>query len=115
MESIYTILSKETDGNPLEFLVEINPNHSIYQGHFPGMPIVPGVVLLQIVKELVESTFNQKLQLKEASNIKFLKMVLPNEAKELEIVLDIEEGESLTVKAEIRMGGDVYCKMGLVY
>lgn len=115
MEPIYRILSKEVIGNHLKFKVEINPNHPIYEGHFPGMPIVPGAVLLQMVKELLESTLNKKLKLKGASNIKFLKMVLPKEAKELEIVLEMEEGESLKVKVEITMGGDVYCKMGLIY
>lgn len=115
MEPIYSILSNETIENHLKFKIELNASHSIYKGHFPNMPIVPGVVLLQMVKELLESSLRKKLQLKEASNIKFLKMVLPKEVEDLEIELVVEEGESIKVKAEIRKGGDVYCKMGLVY
>ena len=34
--------------------IEMNPAHEIYNGHFPGMPVVPGVCLTQMVKETVE-------------------------------------------------------------
>lgn len=37
-------LKEQTESNgDWSFKVELNPNHSIYTGHFPNQPIVPGV------------------------------------------------------------------------
>lgn len=57
----------------------LNKEHSIYEGHFPGQPIVPGVCIIQMLKEILELSFSQKLLLSEAKQIKFLKMINPEE------------------------------------
>lgn len=34
--------------------VMLNPQHSLYAGHFPQQPVVPGVCTLQMIKECLE-------------------------------------------------------------
>lgn len=34
--------------------VEFLPENPVYKGHFPGMPITPGVLLLTVAREIVE-------------------------------------------------------------
>lgn len=65
--------------NPVEFSVgiRINPDHSIFEGHFPGQPIVPGVAYIEMIREIMELVLQKKLLLKEASNIKFLSITNP--------------------------------------
>lgn len=52
-------------------------DHPALAGHFPGNPIVPGVVLLQSVAEDFENIM-VGARLKEFSKVKFLKSVLPD-------------------------------------
>ena len=65
--------------NPVEFSVgiRINPDHSIFEGHFPGQPIVPCVAYIEMIREIMELVLQKKLLLKEASNIKFLSITNP--------------------------------------
>ena len=51
---------------------------TIYQAHFPGNPITPGVCLLQIATELLELHEGVRLQLHTADAIKFRKPVTPD-------------------------------------
>ena len=32
--------------------VELNPQHPVYKGHFPDMPVAPGVCNIQIIRVL---------------------------------------------------------------
>ena len=60
LDNFYTILSSEQpDETSGTVLLELNPDHAIYQGHFPAHPVVPGVCLLQLIKESVENILLQ--------------------------------------------------------
>lgn len=57
--------------------IEMNPKHDIYNGHFPGNPITPGVCLTQMVKETVEHITKKKLQMVKGDNLKFTAILNP--------------------------------------
>lgn len=57
--------------------IKINPDHKIFEGHFPGQPIVPGVTYIEMIREIMELIYKKKFLLKEASNIKFLSITNP--------------------------------------
>jgi len=73
-ETTSTDLSTE---NTFTATVELNPLHKIYKGHFPEIPVAPGVSLIQLIQEVLAKKINQQLTLKEGSNIKFLAMINP--------------------------------------
>ncbi len=66
-----------TDKTKIEAEIILNPAHPIFKGHFPNLPVVPGVCMVQIVKEIAEKQLQQKLFLSYASNIKFLSVLNP--------------------------------------
>lgn len=77
LKDFYSVISStELEG---EFLTEvkINKNHELYKGHFPGRPVTPGVVLMQLFKEEAERRSQKKLQLETAANVKFMAVVDP--------------------------------------
>ena len=54
LDNFYTILSSESSDSTIWTIqIKLNPGHPVYQGHFPEHPVVPGVCLLQLIKECV--------------------------------------------------------------
>jgi 3-hydroxyacyl-[acyl-carrier-protein] dehydratase len=47
--------------------------HPSLPGHFPGRPIVPGVVLLNLVFEAIRTQFNADVELQSIVSAKFLR------------------------------------------
>ena len=70
------------------------PNtHPSLAGHFPGNPIVPGVVILDEIFQAIESNWRNKQVVK----ISFVKFIRPLQAEQ-KVNLVIEENDLFTVK-----------------
>lgn len=69
----------DTQKEPGQILASVtfDSSHPIFQGHFPGNPVVPGVCMIQIVRELLEEALQYKLMIREGDNIKFLSVINP--------------------------------------
>ena len=78
IKDFYTIQNFSFDTNSMEASVLLNPGHPVYKGHFPGRPVVPGVIQIQMVRELAEEALNQKLFIYEVSSAKYLNMIVPD-------------------------------------
>jgi 3-hydroxyacyl-[acyl-carrier-protein] dehydratase len=93
-------------------VVSLNASHPIYQGHFPGNPVVPGVCQVQMVKELVEKAVNHSLTLFESDNIKFLSMINPllNPQLEFNILIKPISDQQISATASISSGSLVFLK-----
>ncbi|PKP32599.1 MAG: 3-hydroxylacyl-ACP dehydratase [Bacteroidetes bacterium HGW-Bacteroidetes-16] len=77
VKNFYNILSFNASDQHLEATLLFNPDHEVYLGHFPGQPVVPGVIQLQIVKELLEQHLKRQLQLVSMLQAKFLMIIVP--------------------------------------
>lgn len=66
----------------MDFVVD--PSHPSLPGHFPGDPIVPGVVLLDRVIEAIEATHGPLHDLR-LPQVKFLQPLRPGEAARIEL------------------------------
>src|SRR4051812_32532048 len=64
-------------GDKYIITIELNVKHKVYEGHFPGNPIAPGVCLTQMVKETVEHITNKKLTMVTGDNLKFTAVLNP--------------------------------------
>jgi 3-hydroxyacyl-[acyl-carrier-protein] dehydratase len=51
--------------------------HPIFDGHFPGRPVLPGACLVQLVAELAASVAGGEVRLIHAGQIKFISMIDP--------------------------------------
>lgn len=103
LDHFYTSLSSETsDGLTWTVLVKLNPEHRLYEGHFPGHPVVPGVCLLQLIKESAENIRRHKLQYAQIASCKFLSAIHPSTTPNLTVTLTIKEIEEgiLQLQAE---------------
>lgn len=75
--NLFNIINQEISEGNIFATIDINPSHNIFSGHFPGQPVVPGVCMMQIVKELLQSVVNKKIQLLSADYLKFLMIIDP--------------------------------------
>jgi 3-hydroxyacyl-[acyl-carrier-protein] dehydratase len=108
---LYSILSieKETDENT-KIEVELNPQHAIFGGHFPGNPVLPGACMVQMMRELLQDIHHCKLELQKSQNIKFISVVIPgvNNLLTFNIQAKSTPEGSLYVKNTI-YAGDITC------
>lgn len=95
--------------------IVIDPMHPIFEGHFPGAPVTPGVVQMQIVKEIMESHLNKKLAMKAVRTCKFLEVLDPNQTPSVHISIKYKWTEFLEVIASGEFNGKVFFKMQASY
>jgi len=64
--------------------LSIPENHPAYAGHFPGRPVLPGVVLLDAALRVLEQAGGGSARHWEINSAKFLSAVRPGEALTLQ-------------------------------
>ena len=91
LKNFYKIIELDgSDKENIKAIIDLNKDHEVYEGHFPGNPVVPGVCLTQLIKEIMESVENTELILVYADNIKFLAIVNPEINNRLQIYLKVK-------------------------
>lgn len=101
LKDFYKILSEEKiSGSKHTITILINEKHEVFKGHFPGNPIMPGVCMIQIIKELTEKITQQTLMIQTLSNVKFMALINPENNPELRLELDIATTEDNLVKVK---------------
>src|SRR5690606_4259392 len=78
MNDFYTLSHTVQGENKWEGKILFHADHAIFKGHFPGQPVVPGVCMMQIIKEVMESVTNKKWQIRQAAQVKFLQLITPD-------------------------------------
>lgn len=107
----YTVKEKASSDNKITAVIELNASHKIYEGHFPGQPIVPGVCQLQILKEFLEEATGKTLRAGNGDNIKFTGMIIPdkNPLVNIEITYGDKDG-MVAVDAKLFSGETIFTK-----
>lgn len=82
-DSFYYITFLQSTETTLTADLQLNAGHAIFRGHFPNQPVVPGVCLMQMVKEVLEVQINQSLMLIKADFLKFIVPVVPDKTMQL--------------------------------
>ena len=85
----------------IEANTRLNASHRIFNGHFPENPVTPGVVQIQMVKEILENALEKECALKEVGRCKFLAILNPNENSVITITIKYSvEDDVLKVSAQ---------------
>jgi 3-hydroxyacyl-[acyl-carrier-protein] dehydratase len=87
----------------LSFSVEIPPSSSLFAGHFPGRPILPGIAHLALAEKALRELTGQKVAITAVRVLKLRRPVSPGEALELRIDFPDTEGVS---RFEVRANGE---------
>ena len=118
LKDFYTVTSIESkDAQKHQVSIVINKNHEIFKGHFPETPVIPGVCMLQIIKEITEEITNQKLVLQKLVNVKFLTLMNPEVNTNLVVDFEIipTDDALIKVKSNTIFNENIALKMSGVY
>ena len=78
-----------------------NEDAAVFTGHFPGMPIVPGVMQIEMTKFAVELAMKKEYRFKSVKKTKFTEEIKPGDKITIKITLT-ESGPDLNVKAILK-------------
>lgn len=118
--NLYTITAKHVEKEKMEarYELELIPTSIIYQAHFPGNPITPGVCILQMGKELVEDALQKKLNINFVKNVKFLSVLSPRQCTAVNFLLRkmqvMEEGKEVKVQILVEAADEMKAKISMV-
>ena len=104
-------------GERIRGRVTFAPELDIFRDHFPGWPVVPGVLLMEALAQLSGKAIGYTVRLDRGdwpfpilsmmSGVKFRRFVRPGEVVELESVFDALRDESAAMKVRAKVDGAV--------
>lgn len=116
LQDFYSVQNSEKVGNLVRTTLKLNKDHEVYTGHFPGRPVTPGVILMQVFKEEIERILGLKLRLVRATNIKFMAVVDPNTDEELVLESETEDSEDyIKIKGIAKHNNTISLKINALY
>jgi len=109
----FTIEQTEIHTGHISAIVRLNPEHPVYDGHFPGNPVVPGVCQVQIIKEILCSVRDGEFLLSESKMCKFINMMNPKEVTGLKCDISWSENPvgEISFSGELADAERTYLKM----
>ncbi|MBN1926993.1 MAG: hypothetical protein JW798_14265 [Prolixibacteraceae bacterium] len=93
----YTFQILNAEVNQVQASVVLNKNHDVYKGHFPQVPITPGVCQVLIIKELLSHVLGKSLQMLNSRDIKFLSMHNPTNKEALDVTINYQTTSDSTI------------------
>lgn len=112
LNDFYTILNRDASNGSVRAKISINRAHKIFDGHFPGLPIVPGVCMMQIIREIMEVTTDKPLSIAGADNIKFLAVINPDQNTEVDVSITYtDDGGTFNLNASLFAGTVTFFKL----
>jgi 3-hydroxyacyl-[acyl-carrier-protein] dehydratase len=112
LQNFYNVVQADYSPNAVQGAIGFNKQHEIFSGHFPSQPIVPGVCMIQIIRELTQRAVNQKLRLAGSDNIKFLAVIDPIRHPQIRVSIEIVHRENeFAVNASLHAGEVIFFKI----
>lgn len=95
------------------FGIRLFPDSPIFMGHFPGKPVLPGAVMLELLKKYLESVLSVRLRFSSLKTVKFIVPVYPLESDR--VVYDYSfDRESGILKSDVYFKDEVCARISAV-
>ncbi len=118
LNNFYEILSKNRIDDSQKYSIEIfiNKDHAVFKGHFPDNPVMPGVCMMQIIKEITEELVDNKLFMEKCSNVKFMALINPEINSNLRLEIHVtKENQIVKVKNITKFDETIALKFSASY
>jgi 3-hydroxyacyl-[acyl-carrier-protein] dehydratase len=110
---LYSIGNVIKHDNLVKATVRLNPSHDVFRGHFPGNPILPGVFIIQILKDIATNLTQKKLMVTKADSIKYLAFINPVSDSTLvfETTFSDESDKIIKFNCSVTSENTVFCRI----
>lgn len=95
-----------------------HPDEFFFQGHYPGQPLTPGVILCESAVQAgavmladIISTGDKVPVLTRMGDVKFKKMVLPGDTIEMHVKLDDVVSNAYYMTAQVKCDGKLAARL----
>ncbi|MBZ0178866.1 MAG: bifunctional UDP-3-O-[3-hydroxymyristoyl] N-acetylglucosamine deacetylase/3-hydroxyacyl-ACP dehydratase [Melioribacteraceae bacterium] len=100
----------------------VTANEPFFQGHFPGQPIMPGVLIIEAMAQTggilllnsVENSEDKLVLFMQIRNAKFRKQVVPGDQLRIEAEFVSQKRNIVIFKAEAFVNNDIVCEAELM-
>ena len=105
----------EIAGGRARTIKNVSHNEPFFVGHFPGNPVMPGVLIIEALAQSaailalaeLKSETQRMFVLTGVEKARFRRPVLPGDQLEMEVAVIRNRGPLWKMSAEARVGGDV--------
>ncbi|MBO6620339.1 MAG: 3-hydroxyacyl-ACP dehydratase FabZ [Balneola sp.] len=110
----------ETTDEKITALKNVTANEEFFNGHFPGQPIMPGVLQVEalaqagailLMTQKVEDPENSIMVFTGIKNAKFRKQVVPGDQLKLEVTLGQMRRNFVVMTGVATVDGEVACEI----
>lgn len=100
----------------------VTVNESFFQGHFPGHPVMPGVLIIEALAQTCgvlalkrEENRGKLAYFISINNAKFRKPVFPGDVLRLEVVVTKHKSRIIQAHGVAKVGENVVCEADLLF
>jgi UDP-N-acetylglucosamine acyltransferase len=107
-------------GRRIVAVKNVTVNEEFFQGHFPGTPLMPGVLMIESLTQVATlllagcDTEGRRARLRAVENAKFRRQVVPGDRLELDVTMGRRRGNIARAGAVASVDGHVVAEAELV-
>ena len=115
------IVEIDLPGRKISSEATVPAESTIFEGHFPGYPLMPGVLLIETMAQtagwlvVAANRFERMPFLAAVKEAKLRNFVKPNQVLKVEATLEHEGSGYAVTKARIRLKGEVVCDANITF
>ncbi len=116
------ILSISEDGQSCRGIKNVTINEPFFQGHFPGKPIMPGVLILESIAQVGAALFlsrpdfqNKVPLIGGMDDVKFKRKVVPGDQLVMEVEIIWVRGMIGRMKGKASVDGELAASMEMTF
>jgi UDP-N-acetylglucosamine acyltransferase len=108
-------IAEHEPGRRIVAVKNVTVNEEFFQGHFPGTPLMPGVLMIESLTQAATLLLPaSRVSLRGVDRAKFRRQVVPGDRLRLEVVLGRRRGDLVRVKASAAVDGHTVAEAELV-
>ena len=123
LDSVEKEVATDTKGNVVEYAVgtyHVRGDEFFLQGHFPDYPVVPGVILCEMMAQSCAMLLGEELKSKRPlytgiDNVRFKYQVRPGDTIVLRSTITDRRQSLVFIKAEAKVEGNLCCRGNLSF